>query len=143
MNHSLSESLLKLSMPLVKARVCGVNLTFLVDTGSTHNVVASFVYEQIRNAFMITGESNKVMGVDGKYQEHGEEYVGKVLSVGENHFEIDMSGAYEKGDHFVKVRYDLKENGVLVKYTFSGIKDEIVFRFVSEYAPKKNDKYTC
>lgn len=69
MNHSLSESLLKLSMPLVKARVCGVNLTFLVDTGSTHNVVASFVYEQIRNAFMITGESNKVMGVDGKYQD--------------------------------------------------------------------------
>lgn len=69
MNHSLSESLLKLSMPLVKARVCGVNLTFLVDTGSTHNVIASFVYEQIRNAFMITGESNKVMGVDGKYQD--------------------------------------------------------------------------
>ena len=69
MNHSLSESLLKLSMPLVKARVCGVNLTFLVDTGSTHNVVASFVYEQIRNAFMITGESNKAMGVDGKYQD--------------------------------------------------------------------------
>lgn len=69
MNHSLSESLLKLSMPLVKARICGVNLTFLVDTGSTHNVIASFVYEQIRNAFMITGESNKVMGVDGKYQD--------------------------------------------------------------------------
>lgn len=69
MNHSLSEGLLKLSMPLVKARVCGVNLTFLVDTGSTHNVIASFVYEQIRNAFMITGESNKVMGVDGKYQD--------------------------------------------------------------------------
>lgn len=69
MNHSLSESLLKLSMPLVKARVRGVNLTFLVDTGSTHNVIASFVYEQIRNAFMITGESNKVMGVDGKYQD--------------------------------------------------------------------------
>lgn len=69
MNHSLSESLLKLSMPLVKARVCGVNLTFLVDTGSTHNVIASFVYEQIRNAFMITGESNKVMGIDGKYQD--------------------------------------------------------------------------
>lgn len=69
MNHSLSEGLLKLSMPLVKARVCGVNLTFLIDTGSTHNVVASFVYEQIKNAFMITGQSNKVMGVDGKYQD--------------------------------------------------------------------------
>ena len=69
MNHSLSEGLLKLSMPLVKARVCGVNLTFLIDTGSTHNVIASFVYEQIRNAFIITGESNKVMGVDGKYQD--------------------------------------------------------------------------
>lgn len=69
MNHSLSEGLLKLCMPLVKARVCGVNLTFLIDTGSTHNVIASFVYEQIRNAFMITGESNKVMGVDGKYQD--------------------------------------------------------------------------
>ena len=69
MNHSLSEGLSKLSMPLVKARVGGTNLTFLIDTGSTHNVVASFVYEQIRKAFMITGESNKVMGVDGKYQD--------------------------------------------------------------------------
>ena len=69
MNYSLSEGLLKLSMPLVTARVCGINLTFLIDTGSTHNVIASFVYEQIKNGFIVTGQSNKVMGVDGKYQD--------------------------------------------------------------------------
>lgn len=69
MNYSLSEGLLKLSMPLVTARVYGINLTFLIDTGSTHNVIASFVYEQLKNGFIVTGQSNKVMGVDGEYQD--------------------------------------------------------------------------
>ena len=86
--------------------------------------------------FVCGSMSHSVPIIDGKYQEHGEEYVGNVLSVGENHFEIDITNAYEKGDHFVKVRYDLKENGVLVKYTFSGIKDNITFRFISDYEPQ-------
>lgn len=69
MNYSLSEGIRKLSMPLVTARVCGINLTFLIDTGSTHNVIASFVYEQLKKSFIIKGENNKVMGVDGKYRD--------------------------------------------------------------------------
>ena len=114
----------------------------IADLGAGEYTKNYFIQsEKYKDDIFVCGSmSHSVPIIDGKYQEHGEEYVGKVLSVGEDHFEIDMSGAYEKGDHFVKVRYDLKENGVLVKYTFSGIKDEIVFRFVSEYAPKLTDK---
>ncbi len=114
----------------------------IADLGAGEYTKNYFIQsEKYKDDIFVCGSmSHSVPIVDGKYQEHGEEYVGKVLSVGEDHFEIDMSGAYEKGDHFVKVRYDLKENGVLVKYTFSGIKESIIFRFISEYAPKKNDK---
>ncbi len=92
--------------------------------------------EKYKDDIFVCGSmSHSVPIVDGEYQEHGEEYCGKVLGVGENYFELDITNAYKKGDRQIKVRYDLKENGVLVKYTFSGIKDNITFRFVSEYKP--------
>ncbi len=69
MYYSLVEGILKLSMPLVTAQVNGLNLTFLIDTGSTHNIIASFVYEQLKDAFMVTGQSDKIMGVEGQYQD--------------------------------------------------------------------------
>lgn len=69
MQYSIKEAIQKLCMPLVTAKVYGIDLTFLIDTGATHNVIASFVYEQIKNAFIITGETNRVMGVDGIYQD--------------------------------------------------------------------------
>ena len=69
MNHSLAEGIQKLSMPLVTAKVYGHNLTFLIDTGSTHNIIASFVYKQLQDAFMVTGRSDRMMGVEGQYQD--------------------------------------------------------------------------
>ncbi|MBO5889223.1 MAG: heparinase II/III family protein [Clostridia bacterium] len=93
--------------------------------------------EKYKDDIFVCGSmSHSVPIVDGKFQKNGEDYYGTVLDKGENYFEIDMTGAYEKGDHFVKVRYELYKNGVLVKYTFNGIKDSIVFRFVSDYEPK-------
>ena len=114
----------------------------IADLGAGEYTKNYFIQsEKYKDDIFVCGSmSHSVPIVDGKYQEHGEEFVGKVLSVGENHFEIDMTGAYAKGEQKVKVRYDLKEKGVLVKYTYSGIKDEIVFRFVSEYEPKQTDK---
>ena len=39
------------------------------NNGSTHNIIASFVYEQLKDAFMVTGQSDKIMGVEGQYQD--------------------------------------------------------------------------
>ncbi len=96
--------------------------------------------EKYKDDIFVCGSmSHSVPIVDGKYQKNGEDYYGTVLDKGENYFEVDITNAYEKGDHFVKVRYDLYKNGVLVKYNFNGIKDNIVFRFVSDYEPKLCD----
>lgn len=85
--------------------------------------------------FVCGSMSHSVPIIDGKYQHQDERFYGTVLGFGNNFFEVDLTKAYEAGDHFIKARYDLKENGVLVKYTFSGIKNKIVFRFVSEHKP--------
>ena len=69
MNYSLALGIQKLSMPLVTAKINGVNLTFLIDTGATHNTIASFVYEQMGEAFVVSKENNKIMGVEGVYQD--------------------------------------------------------------------------
>ncbi len=110
----------------------------IADLGAGQYTKNYFIQsEKYKDDIFVCGSmSHSVPIVDGKFQEHGEGHVGKVLCVGENYFEMDITNAYEKGNHFVKVRYDLKGNGVLVKYTFSGIKDNITFRFVSDCEPK-------
>ncbi len=110
----------------------------IADLGAGQYTKNYFIQsEKYKDDIFVCGSmSHSVPIVDGKFQEHGEGYVGKVLCVGENYFEMDITNAYEKGDHFVKVRYDLKGKGVLAKYTFSGIKDNITFRFVSDCEPK-------
>ncbi len=112
----------------------------IADLGGARYSKNTFTPTERYKIFACSSTSHSVPIIDGKYQLNGEEYLGKVLSKGETHFEIDLTNAYEKGDHYIKVRYDLKENGVNVKYTFSGIKENIVFRFVSEYQPKLCDK---
>ena len=109
----------------------------IVDIGAARYTKNYFIQsEKYKEDIFVCGSmSHSVPIIDNKYQEYGEEYVGKVLEVTKNTFEVDITNAYAKGDHFVKVRYELKDKGVHVKYTFSGIKDNIVFRFVSEYEP--------
>ena len=69
MKYSLATGIHKLSMPLLNVRINGIKLTFLIDTGATHNVIASFVYEQLKHCFTLLDENNKIMGVEGLYQE--------------------------------------------------------------------------
>ena len=69
MKHSIATGIQKLSMPLLNVKINNIKLTFLIDSGSTYNIVASFVYDQLRDNFTLIDEENKVMGVDGVYQE--------------------------------------------------------------------------
>ena len=72
MYYSLVEGILKLSMPLVTAQVNGLNLTFLIDTGSTHNIIqyqdvitvnATLKIEgvELKSAFNVVDMSDAVM----------------------------------------------------------------------------------
>lgn len=67
MEYSLAIGLEKLCMPLLVAKVNGAALTFIIDTGATHNTVASFVYEQLSGGFTLSDKENKVMGIEGNY----------------------------------------------------------------------------
>ena len=69
MKLSLATGIQKLSMPLLNVRINDTTLTFLIDTGSTHNVIASFVFEQLKHCFKVLDETNVFMGVEGIYQE--------------------------------------------------------------------------
>ena len=63
MKLSLATGIQKLSMPLLNVRINDTTLTFLIDTGSTHNVIASFVFEQLKHCFKVLDETNEFMHI--------------------------------------------------------------------------------
>jgi hypothetical protein len=69
MKYSIAAGIQNLSMPLLNVKIANMKLTFLIDTGATHNVIASFVYEQMRDAFVLLNDKNKIMGVEGNSKE--------------------------------------------------------------------------
>lgn len=69
MRYSIASGIQKLSMPLLDVTIANMKLTFIIDTGATHNVIASFVYEQMKDVFDILKDNNRMMGVEGNYKE--------------------------------------------------------------------------
>lgn len=45
------------------------NLCFLIDTGATHNIVFSYVYEELKDLFQPLSLSSTMMGIDGVPQD--------------------------------------------------------------------------
>lgn len=43
------------------------NLCFLIDTGSTYNLIFKFVYEHFKNEFELLEEIRETMGIEGNY----------------------------------------------------------------------------
>ena len=68
MRFSLNFGIEKTGMPLIltsgKKNVC-----FLIDTGSTHNTLFSFVYEHFKDDFRIIEEDQKTMGIESRFQD--------------------------------------------------------------------------
>ena len=69
MEFSLAKGLDNLRMPLLRAKVNDVELMFIIDTGATHNTIASFVYEQLIGGFTLLNKGHQVMGIDGNYKD--------------------------------------------------------------------------
>lgn len=45
------------------------NLCFLIDTGSTYNILFSFVYEHFKDRFKVLEERRNIIGIDGVQHE--------------------------------------------------------------------------
>ncbi len=69
MIFSLNFGLEKIGLPLILTSGRKKNVCFLIDTGSTHNTLFSFVYEHFKDDFRIIEEKQETMGIEGRFQE--------------------------------------------------------------------------
>ncbi len=65
MNIPISYSISKVGLPLIVTS-SKPSLCFLIDTGATHNIVFSYIYEELPLLFSILGLSHKMIGIEGK-----------------------------------------------------------------------------
>lgn len=68
MKIPIEYSLNKLGLPLIVTS-SKPNLCFLIDTGATHNIVFSYVYEEIPLYFSATQDTYCIMGIEGAKHE--------------------------------------------------------------------------
>lgn len=69
MEFPLLLGLQKTGLPLIITSGKLKNLCFLIDTGSTHNILFSYVYEHFKNEFIILNGTQNIMGIEGEYKE--------------------------------------------------------------------------
>lgn len=67
MKLPIEYSLNKLGLPLI-VTTSKPNLCFLIDTGATHNIVFSYVYEEISQYFSALQDTSCLMGIEGIQQ---------------------------------------------------------------------------
>lgn len=69
MRFSLNFGIEKTGMPLILTSGRKKNVCFLIDTGSTHNTLFSFVYEHFKDEFRIIEEDQKTTGIESRFQD--------------------------------------------------------------------------
>lgn len=65
MIYPIHYGLEKAGLPLILTTENPQNLCFLIDTGSTNDVIFDFVYNHFKDDFIQTSESQNIMGIDG------------------------------------------------------------------------------
>ncbi len=65
MNIPLEFSLNKVGLPLIVTSSKPI-LCFLIDTGATHNIVFSYVYEELSSYFSALSHKINMIGIEGK-----------------------------------------------------------------------------
>lgn len=69
MRFSLNFGIEKTGMLLILTSGKKKNVCFLIDTGSTHNTLFSFVYEHFKDEFRIIEENQKTIGIESRFQD--------------------------------------------------------------------------
>lgn len=68
MEYPIHYGLEKAGFPLILTTDNPKNLCFLIDTGSTNDVIFDFVYKHFKDYFTHTTDSQNIMGIDGSLQ---------------------------------------------------------------------------
>lgn len=69
MEFPLTLGLQKSGLPLILTSGELKNICFLIDTGSTHNILFNFVYDHFKDEFKLLDDIYRFMGIEGHYQE--------------------------------------------------------------------------
>lgn len=69
MEFPLTLGLQKTGLPLIISSGKLKNLCFLIDTGSTHNILFDYVYEIFKEEFKVLGDTQNIMGIEGEFKE--------------------------------------------------------------------------
>lgn len=71
MNISIKNPIERLGLPLIVTSR-KPNLCFLIDTGATHNILFSYVYEELSELFSSERQPSYIMGIDGNSHQVGQ-----------------------------------------------------------------------
>ena len=69
MEISFLPGLQKAYLPLIVSSGELKNWCFLIDTGSTHNIIFSYVYEHFKEQFKVLEDATDIMGIEGNKKE--------------------------------------------------------------------------
>lgn len=69
MEFPLIFGLQKTGLPLIITSGKLKNLCFLIDTGATHNILFTYVYEHFKEEFKPLDGKQNIMGIEGHYEE--------------------------------------------------------------------------
>ena len=69
MGFPIEYGLEKTGLPLMLTSGKLKNICFLIDTGSTHNVLFDFVYNHFKDEFKLLEGAYRTMGIEGHYKE--------------------------------------------------------------------------
>ena len=69
MKFPITYGLQKVGLPLILTSGKLKNLCFLIDTGSTHNVIFDFVFDFYKDEFTLIDGNKSIMGIEGKLTE--------------------------------------------------------------------------
>lgn len=65
MRYPIHYGLEKAGLPLILTTESPKDVCFLIDTGSTRDVIFDFVYQHFKDYFALTAETQNIMGIDG------------------------------------------------------------------------------
>lgn len=109
---------------------------YIADIGVGEYTKQYFINKHRYEIFVCSSLSHSVPIVDNQVQEFGQEYQGEVLSQDEKSITIDIAKAYKDGATKLTAEYRTEKDGVSLTYRCDGVKEKIVFRFVSFVEPK-------
>lgn len=69
MEYPIAYGLEKVGLPLILTSGKLKNICFMIDTGSTHNILFDFVYNHFKDEFNILNNTQLLMGIEGHYKE--------------------------------------------------------------------------